>query len=28
MDIDEKKCSNCGTCLEQANCPGDAIVED
>jgi len=28
MDIDENKCSNCGACLEQANCPGDAIVED
>jgi ferredoxin len=28
MDIDANKCSNCGACLEQANCPGDAITKD
>ena len=28
MEIDKNKCSNCGACLEQADCPGDAIVED
>lgn len=24
--IDESLCSNCGTCLEEADCPGNAIV--
>jgi len=28
MEIDVDKCNNCRTCLEQADCPGDAIVED
>ncbi len=28
MEIDVDKCSNCKACLEQANCPGDAIIEN